>query len=47
MPKNQYAIEQKGNVNTLLHVPYFKNLTNQILQDWTMSQQQNIISRLA
>ncbi|MHB1947632.1 MAG: dethiobiotin synthase [Gammaproteobacteria bacterium] len=35
-PENQIAIEKWGKVRTLLHIPYFKNLTPEVIQSFTL-----------
>lgn len=41
-PANQLAIEQRGEVRTLLHVPYFPQLTAESLQRWVRTQRESI-----
>lgn len=45
-PSNQLAIEQWGNVKTILHIPKFENLTPVSFQTWVKQHQQKILSGL-
>jgi dethiobiotin synthetase len=45
-PNNQMAIEHWGQVRTLLHIPYFKNITGALLQKWVAAQKRSILEAL-
>ena len=42
-PDNQTAIEQRGNVRTLLHIPFFENVT---IKNWVEENRQSILAGL-
>lgn len=46
-PDNSKAIEYWGKVKTLLHIPYFNNLTPEELQAWVCSEKSNILENFA
>lgn len=45
-PDNQEAIETRGNVKTLLHIPFFTTLSETTVRQWVATHQQQILERL-